>query len=166
MRLQSFGILGDEEKMAPLFALPALDGREIKLWSYKQRQPLVIYFIKGIENEFLTLLAQQYDAFQKENIEVLVITSLEHSTLRTNLVNLELPFPLLSDPDYRIHTRYIKLTTAHYDDTTTQDKLLAVFVIDRFGSIFRFATANNWLELPQQSEILDSHDFLSCLCNS
>lgn len=165
MKLQSFGAYGNEERMAPLFALTAGNGREIKLWDYKQRQPLVIYFLCGTETQFLAELKQRYDEYHAQNIEVLVITPLDKAEVERITNELALPFPLLADPDYRVHTKYIKITYPQYEPEKVQQKPLAVFVADRYGSIFRYATALEVSQLPPQSDLLDTQDFISCLCN-
>lgn len=164
-KLESFGTYGSEERLAPLFSLPAGSGREVRLWSYKQRQPLVIYFLQGTDQTFLLELNDQYAAYQAENIELLVIVGLDKASVEKITATLQLKYPLLADPDYSVHTRYIKLTFPQYNPAEVAQKPLAVFVADRFGSIFRYATATEIAKLPPQTEILSAHEFISCLCN-
>lgn len=165
MKLQSFGTYGGEERMAPLFALPAGSGREVKLWDYKQRQPLVIYFVQGTETEFLAELNHRYGAYKAQNIELLVVTALDKNEAERVINELSLQYPLLSDPDYRVHVKYIKITYPQYEPEKMPQKPLAVFVADRYGSIFRYATALEVGQLPSQADLLDAQDFISCLCN-
>jgi peroxiredoxin len=164
-KLTGFGTYGNEERMAPLFTLSCANGTQIKSWSYKQRQALVIYFISGNEFSFLETLEQAYPQYKKENIELLVITALNQNDTATIAAEYKLSYPVLADPDYQVYSRYVKLIQAEYSLNQNLEKPVAVFVVDRYGSIFSYATAPTAASLPKHTEILGAHEFISCLCN-
>ncbi len=77
MPLESFGPYGNEERPAPAFALSSGEGKPVRLWDYKQRKSLVIYFLQGKETEFLKQLQNEAEAYRANGAALLVITPLD-----------------------------------------------------------------------------------------
>lgn len=163
--MQGFGSYNNQERPAPAFTLASGQGQIVKLWDYKQRQPLVIYFLAGNEEEFLRGLQSEYAAYRQMQAEMLVITALDANAVQQLTVQFGLSYHLLADADRAAHNRFIKLTYPDYDSAKITNQPVAVFVADRFGAISRYQTALSVDKLPPQSEILEWLEFLGNLCN-
>ncbi len=165
MPFESFGPYRNEERMAPPFTLPDGAGRKVQLWDYKQRKPVVIYFLNDTEVEFLQRLQSEANEYQAMGAQLLVIVAADAGQVKALSENLNLSYPLLADPERSVHARYIQLVYPQYDPAQTRQKPLALFVADRYGSIYRYATATEPAKLPAQPEILELLEFLGNLCN-
>ncbi len=165
MELKGFGLLEGEQRMAPAFSLASGKGKTVKLWDYKQRNSLVIYFIKGDETSFLQQLQTEYPNYRRNETELLVIAAQTPETVASLTENLNLTYPLLADPDYLTHTKYMQLFEPQFQPTQTKDKTVALFIADHYGSVYRYAASHLVGNLPEQSEILNFLEFLGNLCN-
>lgn len=165
MPFEGFGPYKNEECMAPAFSLPSGTGKPVRLWDYKQRKALVIYFLKGDETSFLQQLETEAAAYQPYGAQLLAIVAAGPEQVKELTASLKLTYPLLADPDGAVHTRYIQLTYPQYNPQQISNKPLALFVADRFGAISRYATATELNKLPGQPEILEVLEFLGNLCN-
>ncbi len=162
MELKGFGYLEGKQRMAPAFTLVSgQGGKKVRLWDYKQRNPVVIYFLNGDEAAFLQRLDHEYPAYRRENAEMLVITALDAD----GVAKAGVKYPLLADPTRKVQADYIKLIQPDYNPATAKSLPVAVFVADRYGSLYRYATSHAPEYLPGQSEILAFLEFLGNLCN-
>jgi peroxiredoxin len=160
-KLAGFGIYQNQERMAPAFKLPCAAGRELALWDYKQRQPLVLYFWPEPSQVFLRHLQTEYPAYQDIGAELMVITTYPSTQLFKLAAKAGLTYPLLTDEQKRIYRRYLDLIEADQ----AQEKAALLFIVSRFGATSRYATAPGPDQLPPQSEILEFLEFLGNLCN-
>ncbi len=165
MPFDAFGDYKNEERPAPVFDLPSGAGERVRLWDYKQRKPLVIYFVAGDESAFLQRLNSENQLYRDFGAQLLVISGLEGERLAQLTYELNLSYPLLADADNRVHSRYIQLVYPQYDAAQIQQKPAALFIADRFGSIYRYATAISPDKLPPQPEIIEVLEFMGNLCN-
>ncbi|HJK96886.1 MAG TPA: peroxiredoxin [Polyangiaceae bacterium LLY-WYZ-14_1] len=99
----------EEGKKAPAFQLPSTEGGKVGLKDFAGKT-LVLYFYPKDDTPGCTKEAEAFrdglDAFAERNAVVVGVSrdSLEsHEKFRSKY---ELPFPLLSDPDGKIHEKY------------------------------------------------------------
>src|SRR5438105_11969624 len=108
--MQSFQPLLEAGQIIPAFTLPGTDGMPHSPWTYKQREHLLLLFIRStITSEARGLLrafAREYKAFREEECALLAISA---DTVLANLQvqeELHLPFPLLADREGEVISRY------------------------------------------------------------
>ena len=153
------------ERMAPVFELQSGTGKKIRLWDYKQRKPLVIYVLNRPEPSFLQQLQSELPAYEAARAQLLVIAALEPEQTGQQTANLNLTYPLLADPNQTVYNRYIQVIYPQYQPEQVRQKPSALFVADRYGSIWCYASATSPEKLPEQAEVLDALEFLGNLCN-
>jgi peroxiredoxin len=169
-KLEGFGVYNNREKMAPAFKLAATTGAKIASWDYKQRQPLVLYFLPWLDEAFLQQLEQEAANLQPYGAKVLVLLPLSLEDLNEVTRRLKLTVPLLADKSGETFQKYLKLILPE-DNEDNKESLeikefsALVFVADRFGAISRYASASQPTGLPGQPEILATLEFLGNLCN-
>src|SRR6478752_7118041 len=95
-KLEGFGVYNNREKMAPAFKLAATSGAKIASWDYKQRQPLVLYFLPRLEEAFLQELEQAALTLQAYGTEVLALLPVPLEELKEAAARLKLTIPLLA----------------------------------------------------------------------
>jgi peroxiredoxin len=74
----------------PNFALPALDGRLVSLWEYKQREPLVLVVCDQESLPLLEEFAERYPDYRRAGGQVLAVS-------RARPESRSLPFRVLID---------------------------------------------------------------------
>jgi peroxiredoxin len=166
-KLVGFGVYNNREKMAPAFKLEATTGSKIASWDYKQRQPLVLYFLPRLEDAFLQELEQAALNLQAYGTEVLALLPVPLEELKEAAARLKLTMPLLADDHAETYRKYLKLILPEDSRESIEIKALPalVFVADRYGAISRYASASQAAGLPGQAEILDMLEFLGTLSN-
>ncbi len=163
-RLAGFGPYNNRERMAPAFKLSQAGGGGglVASWDFKQRQPLVLYFLPQPSPSYLGQLQAEYRAYRDINAAMLVIVPEQLAALTVLAVELKLSYPLLADSAGTTYRNYLQLIEY---DLTTNERPTALFVADRFGAISRYATATLPEGLPPQSEVLKMLEFLGTICN-
>jgi peroxiredoxin len=168
-KLEGFGAYQNKEKMAPAFKLAATTGGKIASWDFKQKQPLILYFLPGLDEAFLQTIEQVALNLQAYGTETLALLPLPIETLKEAATRLKLTMPLLSDEAGETFQKYLKLVLPEDKNevfTFEIKKLPAmVFIADRFGAISRYATATGAANLPGEKEIMGMLEFLGNLCN-
>lgn len=166
-KLEGFGVYNNREKMAPAFKLAATTGSKIASWDYKQRQPLVLYFLPQPDETFLQKLDEVAGNLQTYGTEVLALLPLPLADLLELSGRLKLSVPLLADESGETFQKYIRLISPEENSEKgeVKDFPALVFVADRFGAISRYATASQAGMLPGQPEIVATLEFLGHLCN-
>ncbi|MGE0130580.1 MAG: redoxin domain-containing protein [Blastocatellales bacterium] len=144
----------------PLFDLPAANRQgHVGSWDYKQHQNLVLVFIHDDQcqacRELLREVAADYDEYQRLETEALIISRSEVETLRQFASGLNAPFPILSDRDGKVFDDY-------FDGA--EMRAAGVFVVDRWGAIFKKAVADQKHSLPGESEIREWLEFIEIQC--
>jgi len=126
------------------------------------RKNLVMLFCHGGEcslcRESLKMCAENYKELVKLEAEMVAISSDSLDMMRNLSDELDLPYPLLSDPEGRVIEKY---TYWRGDEKAT---LPSVFVRDRYGAPYYQFMANNIAELPERAEILRWLDFIQRQC--
>ncbi len=166
-KLEGFGVYNNREKMAPAFKLEATTGSKIASWDYKQRQPLVLYFLPRLEDAVLLQLDQAARNLQAYGTEVLALLPVPLDQLKEAAARLKLTLPLLADEQSEAYRKYLKLILPEdsREKLEIKDLPALVFVADRYGAISRYAGAAQAANLPGQAEIMDMLEFLGTLCN-
>lgn len=84
----------------PAFALPSAAGATVRLWDFKQRQPLLIVLTHGADcpacRAWLVALARERVRFDEAQAAVLVLAPEPAERLRALQAELDLPFTLLA----------------------------------------------------------------------
>ena len=148
------------------FELPAADGRRVRLWDYRQRRNLAIFFHHGVGcprcRAELTRFARAYPAFRERDAEVLAIGPDEPVVQAALAADLGLPFPLLSDPDGSVLARQRMLADADAGALGPP----AIVVTDRIEQVWAAWAPLDELKLPSQEEILGWLEFAVLQCHN
>jgi peroxiredoxin len=148
--------------MIPLFRLPGPNRpQHLGPWDYKQHKNLVLFFFHGLRcapcQQLLRDLARGYTEYPQLNAEVLAITQAGVEELGQLQRELGLPFPLLSDLDGNVLSAYLGQAAGRLYET-------AIFVADRWGSLYTKAIATDADALPGEGEIRDWLSFIEIQC--
>ncbi len=145
----------DSGHMLRPFTLSDAKGQQIRLWDYRQRNNLVLFFHHGAGcpacRNMLQELAAHMATYYAEKAIVLAIGPDQPHEARQFAAELECPFPLLSDPSGRV---------------AAQQGLAvpAVVVADRFNEIWAaWPRADNHV-LPRGEEIAAWLAFMEIQC--
>src|SRR5689334_16876286 len=91
------------------FELPAHDGRVVRLWDYRLRRNTVLFFHHGAGcprcRGELARFGRYYGQYRERDGEVLAIGPDEPAVAAALARDLNIPFPLLSDPSARVAAR-------------------------------------------------------------
>ena len=149
-------------QMVPPFTLRSGQGKEVKLWDYKMRKNLVILFHHGsncsVCREKLKDFADHYREFAELETEILAISSGDEEDTEMLRTELDLPYPLLSDPEGRTTEKYT------YWQRGNRVPLPSVFVTDRYGMLVFQQIADEITGLPDRKEILSWLNFIQSQC--
>jgi len=98
-----------EGKKAPAFTLPSTEGGKASLKDYAG-QTLVLYFYPRDDTPGCTKEAEafrdQLDAFSERNAVIVGVSRDPLDKHEKFRAKYDLPFPLLSDPDTKVHEKY------------------------------------------------------------
>ena len=99
----------DVGAVAPDFTLEGSEGA-ISLADFRGRQPLVLFFMRELTcpvgQRHVARLRQLYDRLHAANMAVLVIGGGIHEDAIRLQQHLQLPFPVLADPERAVFVRY------------------------------------------------------------
>ncbi|HKJ72288.1 MAG TPA: redoxin domain-containing protein [Gammaproteobacteria bacterium] len=124
------------------FRLPDRDGREVSLWRYKQRQPVVLVLWEGADPGLLAGFAERYSDYRRLGAEVLAIAP--------RSAGGEMPYPMLTDANGRV-------TAALADERP------AILVLDSFGELFA-RREGEAARRPDHEDLLDWVFFTQVQC--
>ncbi len=149
-------IMGPESgHMLHSFTLLDISGRQVRLWDYRQRSNLILFFHHGaacpVCRNMLQELAAHMATYRAEKAEVLAIGPDQPHEAQQLAAELEYPHPLLTDPTER---------------TAAQHGLAvpAVVVADRFGEIWAAWIGDDQHVLPSGQEIAAWLAFIEVQC--
>jgi peroxiredoxin len=149
-------------QLIPAFTLPGADGMPHSPWDYKQREHLILLFLRstttGETRDLLRTFSQHYTDFREEDCALLAITP---DTVIVNLQTQEafhLPFALLADPNGDVISRYTAWDNATHAPTPS------IILADRYGMLYQQWIAENEAELPPIADLLASLQYLNRLC--
>ncbi len=159
---QSQGLFLQKDEVIPAFILPGADGMPHGPWDYKQREHLILLFLRTSESSetrgVLRTFAQHYADFREEQCAILAITP---DTVLTNLRTqdaLHVPFALLADPQGEVIARY----TAW--DGTTRSLTPSIVLANRYNALHEQWQAEQEAHLPTISNLLTSLQYLNSIC--
>lgn len=151
--------LGD---IIPMFTLPGPDGMPHSPWDYKQRDHLVLLFTRRGESSetcgLLRAFTRAYPTLREEYCAVLAITP---ATVIDNVraqESLNLPFPLLADPEGEVISRYT------YWDQAAREPWPCIVLADRYNALYQRWITKQEADLPLIEEILESLRYINKLC--
>jgi peroxiredoxin Q/BCP len=117
---------------APDFTLQDSDGNNYSLSSYKEKNPVIIYFYPKAGTPGCTKQAcgirDSFSKFKENEIVILGISVDSKESIRTFMKDNSLNFPLLSDEKKEVSKSYGVLNNIGLDSRIT-------FIIDKQGSI-------------------------------
>src|ERR1044072_913367 len=148
--------------MIPSFSLPGVNVHgNISPWDYKQSKNLVLFFFHDRECaqclRLLRELAQSYEEYRQLNTEILAIASSDLQVLSKLQDEMQLPFPLLSDPGAAVFASY-----EEWSDVTRP--VFGVFIADRWGALFMKTVGSDTERMPSGSEIRGWLSFIEIQC--
>ncbi|HEU5442141.1 MAG TPA: redoxin domain-containing protein [Ktedonobacterales bacterium] len=145
----------------PGVALPSAAGRTVRLWDYKQRQPLLLAFLHGADcpacRAWLAGLARARSQLDEARAATLIVLPEPIERLRALQAALDLPFMLLSDQARVAAARYLPAGAAG----------VALYAADRYGQCLDAwhgpdAGAFPALAAPLADFALAEHDDCAC----
>lgn len=137
------------------FALPASNGREIRLRDYRQRRNLVLFFHHGTQCEpcrmMIATLAAAVPAFRDDQASVLAIGPDSQEAAAAFVAGSDLSFPLLSDPSNRV--------IAHQGLSVP-----ALIVADQFCEIWAAWEGDTFHTFPTMEAVTEWLAFVQAQC--
>lgn len=144
-----------DNTMAPQFDLPATTGHRVKLWSYKGRRNLALFFVADINTDetksLLNEIATKIKDYEDYNATPIVVAQDNIESLEKIARDMDLPFPLASDVVGSVTSRYTMATPA-------------VFVIDRFGELYAQSPVDTGSGLPGHKRVIDWLGLIELQC--
>ena len=96
--------------LAPDFKLVATNGQFISLTDFRGKSNVIVFFIRETTcpqcKTHVTQLGKMYDQFREANTEVIVILGEDVNKSKEYADSINLPFPILADPDRAVYTLY------------------------------------------------------------
>mgnify|MGYP001354133869 FL=1 len=137
--------------VAPNFTLPALGGGQVKRSAYRARKHLALVFLAADDaaaRDYLASLAGRYADIRAADSELLAILAGPASSAE----GLELPLPLLLDPERRGAARFLP-----------DDAPLGAFILDRYGAVQK-QWALTAPPLPPAGELVEWLEVVDRMC--
>ncbi len=141
------------------FELLGALGHTVRLSDYRGRANLVVIATdeRPETAKLLSDAAGRYREIKNEEAEVLVLLHLTSDKAAAFKQTLNLPYPVLADPDGCLH-RDLGATDSQGHDSA------AVYVTDRFGEVFGVYRTAGGQRLPGIADVLDWLDFVNAQC--
>lgn len=96
--------------LAPNFKLPATNGQEIALSDFRGKSNVIVFFIRETScpqcRTHVTQLGRMYEQFREAGAEIIVILGEDVEKAREYAESINLPFPILSDPNRDVYHLY------------------------------------------------------------
>ncbi len=147
--------------LMPDFKLTSSEGQAIRASDYRGVRNLVLILTDNPDSEqcllFLTGLAQHYDEFVQEDTEVLTIIPGSVHEAEQVKRKLDLPFPVLADPDARVYRETGALTS-------DSRPVMTVLITDRYNEVEWAYQASADDGLPTLKERLEHVRYLEIRC--
>lgn len=145
----------------PSFSLPEASGNIVSLDDFLRKKNLVILFFNKLEyycgKKFIKLLDGIYEQLKKEETEVLAVSQESLKALRDFAKQECVRITLLSDKDGKVMNKFT------YRDKNGNN-ICALFIIDKFGSLYKPYFHQPFDNLPDIKEIISSLEFLNKQC--
>jgi peroxiredoxin len=96
--------------IAPNFSLLATNGNQISLSDFRGKTNVIVFFIRETScwqcRTHVTQLGKMYDQFREAGTEVIAILGEDVEKSREYANGINLPFPILADPDRAVYHLY------------------------------------------------------------
>ena len=134
-------------------------GSKVRLSDYRGRANLVVIAMDDRPStaKLLSDAASRYQEIKNEDAEVLVLLHATGDQGVASKQRMNLPFPVLADPDGRIHRALGAMDSQGHDSA-------AVYVTDRFGEVFGMYRTAGGHALPGIADVLDWLEFVNAQC--
>ena len=141
------------------FALPSVDGKQVRPSDYRGRSNLVVIFAGTGEttSPLLAEIGQQYSQLKGEEAQVLAIVDGTRDAAERVAQKLALPFPLQVDQDGHVHRDFGAANGAGRP-------MPAIYITDRYGEVFGSYRTEIGQVLPGIKEILGWLEFVNSQC--
>lgn len=130
----------------PNFTLPSVAGAGITRSSYRARKHLALFFLHFVDlpaREYLEALRDRYAEVRAADAELLVVVTDPGASADGLRAALDLPFPLLLDPDGTAARRFLP-----------DGAVSGVFILDRYAKL-RAQWTLTGPPLPNPQEIVE-----------
>lgn len=138
------------------------DGERLSTRDFYMRRNLALAFTHGPScdacRKLLRGMARQEAAARAEVGALLAVVPSDRAMLARLRDELDLSFPLAADPDLALHRRYGLVTP-------DGGALAAIFVADRYGTIFETSVADAAHRMLAAEEIPGWLEFIACRCS-
>jgi peroxiredoxin len=145
--------------LMPDFTLSSSDGKQVSLYDYRGRCNLVLFFAgrtkDSSDSPLLSALAQRYGEIAATDSEVVVV--LAESVAQADEFRRKMHFPVLSDPDMRVHNM-VGASGAQAVPAA------ALYITDRFLEVFAVWRTGTGDRLPDISDVLSWLTYLDSQC--
>lgn len=96
--------------LAPDFTLLSTHGKEISLRDFRGKSNVVVFFIRETScwqcKTHVMQLGRMYEQFREAGTEIIVILGEKIDTAHEYAEGINLPFPILADPDRAVYSLY------------------------------------------------------------
>jgi len=96
--------------IAPNFSLLATNGQEISLSDFRSKTNVIVFFIRETScwqcRTHVIQLGRMYNQFREAGTEIIAILGEDVTKAKEYATNINLPFPILADPDRAIYHLY------------------------------------------------------------
>lgn len=145
----------------PSFSLPDISGAVVSLDRFLRKKNLVIFFFNKLEDncckEFIKMLNGIYGQLKNQEAEVLAISQESLKPLREFAKLEDIKIILLLDKNGKVMDKFT------YRDKN-DNNICALFIVDKFGSLYKPYFHEPFSNLPDTNEIISSLEFLNKQC--
>ena len=145
----------------PLITAPSASGRDVHLWQFKQRRHIALYFLhdSGCERcrAIMHEIAGNRAAYSEQEVEPVVVLQELVGGIQAFAAETDLGLALLADTDGSRVRRFLALERG-------ERAPLALFIADRYSTLWDQRVAQLHDELPTQDEIISWFGFINTRC--
>lgn len=142
------------------FTAPTADGGVLRTRDYYLRWNLALVFTHGPDcaacRDLLRGLARQHGATQAAAGQVIAVVAAAPAAAEALCRELDLPFPVVADGDLAVHARYGLVAGGA--------PRAALFVTDRYGTIYDASVADAAHRMMAPDEVPGWLEFVACEC--
>ncbi len=96
--------------LAPDFKLSATNGQEISLSDFREKSNVIVFFIRETScpqcHTHVSQLGRMYEQFREAGTEIIVILGEDVDKAKEYANGINLPFPILADPNREVYHLY------------------------------------------------------------
>lgn len=145
----------------PEFKLKNTLGEVVSSNKYLRKNNLIIFFFNLLKDkccaDYLNMLNVIYEELRENNAEILVVCQEKLGLLKSFIEKNDVKFDILIDSDTKTINKFT------YKDKEGNN-ICALFIADKFNSLYRSYLHHPFGELPDKGEIVSSIEFLEKQC--